>query len=94
MTVSISKREITTKLNRLSRLLLLWHRLALFMELSDKIGKAIRVSSDEVVFVAKIVIVPEPLLILAELVPGNVFDSHELAILLQQICIYLEHRSL
>ena len=73
---------------------MLWHRLALLMKLPDKIGKAIRVSSDELIFVTKVVVIPEPLLILVELILGYVVDSHELAISLQQICIYLEHCSL
>jgi len=50
------------------------------MELPDEIGKAIRVSSDKVVLLAEIVVVAEPLLILAELIPGYITGSHELAI--------------
>ncbi len=38
------------------------------MELPDKIGKAIRISSDELIFVTKVVVIPEPLLILVELI--------------------------
>ena len=54
------------------RLLLLWHRLALLVELSDKIGKAIRICSNELIFVTKVVVIPKPLLILGVLIPGYV----------------------
>ena len=40
------------------------------MELSDKIGKAIRVSSDELIFVTKVVVIPKPLLVLVVLILG------------------------
>jgi hypothetical protein len=64
------------------------------MKLPDKMGEAIRVSNDKLIFVTKIVVIPEPLLILAVFIFGYVAGSHELAISLQQICIYLEHCSL
>ncbi len=59
---------------------MLGHRLALLVKLPDKIGEAIRVSNDKLIFVTKIVVIPEPLLILVVFIFGYVAGSHELAI--------------
>ena len=61
---------------------MLGHRLALLVKLPDKIGEAIRVSNDKLIFVTKIVVIPEPLLILVVFILGYVAGSHKLAILL------------
>jgi len=50
------------------------------VKLPDKIGEAIRVRSDKVVFVTEIVVIPEPLLILVVFILGYVAGSHELTI--------------
>ncbi len=59
---------------------MLGHGLALLMKLPDKIGKAIRVSSDELIFVTKIVVIPQPLLILVVFILGYVAGPHEVTI--------------
>jgi len=50
------------------------------VKLPDKIGEAIRVSNDKLIFVTRIVVIPEPLLILVVFIFGYVAGSHELAI--------------
>jgi hypothetical protein len=59
---------------------LLGHGLALLMKLPDKIGKAVQVSSDKLVFVAEIVVIPKPLLILIVFIFGYIARPHELTI--------------
>ena len=59
---------------------MLGHRLALLVKLPDKIGEAIRVSNDKLIFVTKIVVIPEPLLILVVFIFGYIARPHELTI--------------